>query len=110
MDGSYGTGRVVRQGRRLRIPQQGRGSVGSAERRNHGRGRRDRSAVREGIGMESGRESVTRTVAIDGAFLGEVLLYLRRDARTPVLRWTLGDRGTAEIDACFDTCDSGWKT
>ena len=64
----------------------------------------------EGIGMEPGRESVTRTVAIDGAFLGEVLLYLRRDARTTVLRWTLGDRGTAEIDACFEACETGWKT
>jgi hypothetical protein len=60
--------------------------------------------------MEPGRESVTRTVAIDGAFLGDVLLYLRRDAAGPVLRWTLGDRGTVEIDACFDTCDTGWKT
>jgi hypothetical protein len=58
--------------------------------------------------MEPGSESVTRAVAIDGAFLGEVLLYLRRDAAAPVLRWTLGDRGTAEIDACFDTCDTGW--
>jgi hypothetical protein len=60
--------------------------------------------------MEPGRESVARTVAIDGAFLGEVLLYLRRDAPAPVLRWSLGDRGTVEIDACFDTCDTGWKT
>jgi hypothetical protein len=59
--------------------------------------------------MEPGRESVTRTVAIDGAFLGDVLLYLRRDAAAPVLRWTLGDRGTAEIDACFDTHETGWK-
>jgi hypothetical protein len=59
--------------------------------------------------MQPGRESVTRTVAIDGAFLGDVLLYLRRDAAGPVLRWTLGDRGTAEIDACFDTCRRGWK-
>jgi hypothetical protein len=59
--------------------------------------------------MEPRSESVTRTVAIDGAFLGEVLLYLRRDAAAPVLRWTLGKRGTAEIDACFETCDTGWK-
>jgi hypothetical protein len=59
--------------------------------------------------MEPGSESVTRTVAIDGAFLGDVLLYLRRDAAAPVLRWTLGERGTAEIDACFDTCETGWK-
>jgi hypothetical protein len=59
--------------------------------------------------MEPVRKSVTRVVAIDGAFLGDVLLYLRRDAAAPVLRWTLGDRGTAEIDACFDSFDTGWK-
>lgn len=60
--------------------------------------------------MEPGGNTVTRNVAIDGAFLGDVLLYLRRDAAAPVLRWTLGDRGTAEIDPCFDSCDTGWKT
>ena len=59
--------------------------------------------------MEPVDKSVTRTVAIDGAFLGDVLHYLRRDAAAPVLRWTLGERGTAEIDACFDSIDAGWK-
>jgi hypothetical protein len=59
--------------------------------------------------MEPVRKNVTRAVAIDGAFLGDVLLHLRRDAAAPVLRWTLGDRGTAEIDACFDSSGTGWK-
>jgi hypothetical protein len=60
--------------------------------------------------MEPLGKSVTRTVAIDGAFLGEVLLCLRRDVAAPVLRWTLGNRGTAEIDAAFESCADGWKT
>ena len=59
--------------------------------------------------MEPVGNSVTRTVAIDGALLDAVLLHVRRDAAAPVLRWTLGDRGTVEIDARFDSCETGWK-
>jgi len=48
--------------------------------------------------MEPANISVTRTLAIDGALLGDVLLRLRRDAGPGPLRWTLGDRGVAEVD------------
>jgi hypothetical protein len=47
---------------------------------------------------------------IDGALLGDVCLRLRRDASSGVLRWTLGDRGSVEIDANFTTDGPLWRT
>ncbi len=58
--------------------------------------------------MDPGRLSVTRTLPIDGALLGDVLLRLRRDAAGAVLRWTLGGRGSAEIDASFTSDGDCW--
>ncbi len=51
--------------------------------------------------MEPGSFSVARTLPIDGALVGDVLLRLRRDSAGQPIRWTLGDRGTAEVDASF---------
>jgi len=58
--------------------------------------------------MDRGGMSVARTLPIDGALLGDVILRLRRDSTMPALRFTLGNRGTAEIDACFTSAGSGW--
>jgi hypothetical protein len=60
--------------------------------------------------MEPANISVTRTLAIDGALLGEVLLRLRRDAGSGPLRWTLGDRGVAEVDVKFTSVANTWTT
>jgi hypothetical protein len=60
--------------------------------------------------MEAGSISVTRTLPIDGALLSDVLLRLRRDAGPGPLRWTLGDRGSAEVDASFTSSGSTWTT
>jgi hypothetical protein len=51
--------------------------------------------------MEPGGINVSRTLPVDGALLDDVLLRLRRDAPGGALRWTLGERGTVEIDANF---------
>ena len=59
--------------------------------------------------MDRGGMSVARTLPIDGALLGDVILRLRRDS-TPALRFTLGNRGTAEIDVGFTSVGSGWAT
>jgi hypothetical protein len=59
--------------------------------------------------MEPAGIRVTRSLAIDGALLGDVLLYLRRDAAASMLRWSLGERGTVEIDPCFRTTETGWE-
>src|SRR5215212_1185689 len=61
-------------------------------------------------GMEPGTISVTRTLTIDSALLGDVLLRLRRDAGPGPLRWTLGDRGAAEIDVKFISSGTTWTT
>jgi hypothetical protein len=61
-------------------------------------------------GMEPGKISVSRTLPIDGALLGDVLLRLRRDAGVAPLRWTLGDRGTIEVDIQFTTTGTAWTT
>jgi hypothetical protein len=60
--------------------------------------------------MEPGGISVARTLPIDGALLGDVLLRLRRDSAASSLRWTLGDRGAAEVDVCFTSAGAGWTT
>jgi len=60
--------------------------------------------------MDPAAISVERTLPIDGALLGDVVLRLRRDSTATALRWTLGDRGTAEVDTCFTSAGSGWTT
>jgi len=60
--------------------------------------------------MDRGGMSVARTLPIDGALLGDVILRLRRDSPTPALRWTLGNRGTAEVDVCFASNGPVWTT
>jgi hypothetical protein len=54
--------------------------------------------------------SVERTLPIDGALLGDVVLRFRRDSTATALRWSLGDRGTAEVDTCFTSAGTGWTT
>lgn len=49
------------------------------------------------------RVRVSRKVRIDESVLSSALLRLRRDQPAPFARWTLGDRGSFEIDAWFDT-------
>jgi hypothetical protein len=58
--------------------------------------------------MTSGELKVRRTLPIDGALLADVLLRLRRDAETSVLRWTLGERGAAEVDVHFVGDGDAW--
>jgi hypothetical protein len=60
--------------------------------------------------MEPGNISVSRTLPIDGALLGDVLLRLRRDSGATPLRWTLGDRGAIEVDVQFTTTGTAWST
>ncbi len=51
--------------------------------------------------MDSGGIFTARTVPMDAALAGDVLMRLRRDTRGAVARWTLGGRGTAELDVSF---------
>lgn len=60
--------------------------------------------------MNAANISVTRTLAIDGALLGDVLLRLRRDSGPGPLRWSLGDRGAAEVDVKFTSVGNTWTT
>jgi hypothetical protein len=60
--------------------------------------------------MDPAGISVERTLPIDSALLGDVVLRFRRDSTAPALRWTLGDRGTAEVDTCFTSAGAGWTT
>jgi hypothetical protein len=60
--------------------------------------------------MDPAGISVARTLPIDGALLSEVLLRLRRDSAASALRWTLGDRGAAEVDVNFVSAGSAWTT
>jgi hypothetical protein len=57
--------------------------------------------------MERGGKSqtitVSRTLPIDGALIGDVLRRLRRDADDASLRWTLGERGSVDVDVDFIT-------
>jgi len=51
--------------------------------------------------MDTGGISVARSLAIDGALVPSVLTRLRRDVPGGVARWTLGGRGSAEIEVEF---------
>jgi hypothetical protein len=60
--------------------------------------------------MHPGGISVERDLPIDGALLGDVLLRLRRDSPASALRWTLGDRGAAEVEVAFASEGPSWTT
>jgi hypothetical protein len=67
--------------------------------------------------MDDGGICVARTLPIDGVLLGDVLLRLRRDCPSTALRWTLGNRGIAEVDVAFTSASTpdhagsqGWTT
>ena len=60
--------------------------------------------------IEPHQISVTRMLPIDGALLGDVLRRLRRDSGAQALRWTLGGRGSAEVDANFTSSGATWTT
>jgi hypothetical protein len=51
--------------------------------------------------MAGGTISVARALPIDAALVGDVLVRLRRDTRGTTMRWTLGERGSAELDVDF---------
>jgi hypothetical protein len=51
--------------------------------------------------MDGGTISVARALPIDAALVGDVLVRLRRDTRGTTMRWTLGERGSAELDVDF---------
>jgi hypothetical protein len=51
--------------------------------------------------MYGGSISVVRALPIDAALVDDVLVRLRRDASGSMLRWTLGERGSAELDVAF---------
>lgn len=48
-----------------------------------------------------GSIEVTRALPIDAVLLEAVLLDLRRDAEGTAMRWTLGDKGVAEVETAF---------
>ncbi|MCU1426151.1 MAG: hypothetical protein JWL83_151 [Actinomycetia bacterium] len=52
-----------------------------------------------GIGID--HISVARRLPIDAEQLARVVARLRLDAATPTVRWSLGDRGTCEVDTAF---------
>ncbi len=60
--------------------------------------------------MYPGGISMERTLPIDSALLGDVLLRLRRDSPAASLRWTLGGRGAAEVEVGFTTDGPGWTS
>src|SRR5260221_2299313 len=67
--------------------------------------------------MDAGGISVTRALPIDAALIPNVLIRLRRDVPGAVTRWSLGDRGAAEVDVEFfpilsetDRATPGWST
>jgi len=51
--------------------------------------------------MDGGNISVARALPIDAALVSDVLVRLRRDTRGSTMGWTLGDRGSAELDVDF---------
>jgi hypothetical protein len=51
--------------------------------------------------MDGGHIRVARALPIDAALVGDVLMRLRRDTPGSTLRWTLGNRGSAELDVDF---------
>jgi hypothetical protein len=60
--------------------------------------------------MDRDGMSVARTLPIDGALLGDVMLRLRRDSPAPALRWNLGGRGAVEVDVFFTSAGPVWTT
>jgi hypothetical protein len=60
--------------------------------------------------MEPTNKRVTRTLSIDSALVADVLLRLRRDSVGALVRWTLGDHGTFEVDVNFTSDGSAWTT
>jgi len=60
--------------------------------------------------MDPGTMTIARLLHIDVLRLSEVLLCLRRDHAGEPIRWTLGDHGTAEIDANITTDGLCWHT
>jgi hypothetical protein len=51
--------------------------------------------------MDGGHIRVARSLPIDAALVGDVLVRLRRDTAGSMMRWTLGGRGSAELDVDF---------
>jgi len=51
--------------------------------------------------MEPADNTMTRVLPVDGALVGDTLLRFRRDADGPMVRWTLGETGAAEVDVNF---------
>jgi len=51
--------------------------------------------------MDGGEICIARSLPIDAALVGDVLLRLRRDTPGPTTAWTLGGRGSAELDVDF---------
>jgi hypothetical protein len=51
--------------------------------------------------MDGGSISVARALPIDAALVNDVLRHLRRDTTGTAATWSLGGRGSAEIDIDF---------
>jgi hypothetical protein len=51
--------------------------------------------------MSGGSICVARALPIDAALVGTVLGHLRRDTRGTSTAWTLGTRGSAQVDVDF---------
>ena len=51
--------------------------------------------------MRGGTIRVVRELPIDAALVSDVLVQLRRDALGCAMAWTLGDRGSADLDVDF---------
>jgi len=60
--------------------------------------------------MYGGSFSVARALPIDAALVDDVLARLRRDASGSTVCWTLGDRGSAELDVAFFPVFFGFTT
>ncbi len=60
--------------------------------------------------MYGGSISVARALPIDAALVDDVLARLRRDATSSMVSWTLGDRGSAELDVAFFPVFFGFAT
>ena len=63
-------------------------------------GATDRSGGTE-MDMRGATVSVVRGLPVDAALMGDVLVQLRRDALGCPLVWTLGNRGSADLDVDF---------
>jgi hypothetical protein len=53
------------------------------------------------MNMRGGTISMVRGLPIDAALMGDVLVQLRRDALGCPMVWTLGTRGSADLDVEF---------